>query len=65
VAARLSAVGEALAAFEAGEDGAGWAYRQALVECAAVCERLAADLPAPRERSERGQAMAAAAGLAA
>ena len=43
--ARIRAVIDARRAFARRELGAGWAFRQSLVDLAAVCELLAAELP--------------------
>ena len=46
--ARIVAVVGARRAFASRELGAGWAFRQSLVDLASVCELLAGELPQPR-----------------
>ena len=46
--ARITAVVDARRAFAGREVGAGWAFRQSLVDLASVCELLADELPAPQ-----------------
>ena len=45
--ARMVAVHGARRAFAGREPGAGWAFRQSLVDLASVCELLAGELPRP------------------
>ena len=46
--ARMVAVVDARRAFASRELGAGWAYRQSLIDLASACELLAGELPRPR-----------------
>ena len=54
--ARIRAVVDARRAFARRELGAGWAFRQSLVDLAAVCELLAGELPRPRIPSRQATA---------